>query len=158
MLIGLFLKGADVTKSFFSSLMSNPKSLLIVIALIASTYGYLKVDGEFDALHKKIAVAEQVAKVAKSQKDDAVRDTAIISAVNNANVAAIEAMKKDKIKSDKSSAELHTKLNQNSDAIKGIAAKLDSFKTNDNGPVAKVLSDTITDIQNLRDKKEKESK
>lgn len=130
-------------KSFFTAILSNPKSLIILIVVAIAIGGYFKVSSSFKELNKQVATATTENVKLKG-------DLATITDINNQNVNTIELMKTEKALAAKSVNDLRIQIGRDNKKLEDLRTLIDSYSTKDDGAIAKVLSDTIVSIQKIR--------
>jgi heme/copper-type cytochrome/quinol oxidase subunit 2 len=152
----LFLKSIfGFISSWFSTawkfILTYPKQAIIILCLAAGILGGLKVKNSFDELK-----TENVALVAKAehlQQESAQLklDVAAAVQVNTENKKVIESLSIAATESKQQVVELKAKQQTNQTKIEVIRTVIAESKPQDDGPVAKVLKETIDAIQKDRE-------
>lgn len=107
----------------------------VISLVIASTIFFMKM---------KIDTLEAEKKALESENT-------ILVAINKSNLKTINALEKNEQVKDKLVSDLKIQIGRDKVNINVLREQLDKIKTEDNGPVSKVLRDTVIGIQTLRD-------
>lgn len=78
-------------------------------------------------------------------------ENTVLVAVNKSNLKAISALEKNEVFKDKLVGDLKIQIGRDKGNINTLREMIDKLKAEDNGPTAKVLKDTVTGVQVMRD-------
>ena len=87
----------------------------------------------------------------EAEKKVLVIENELLQKVNEANVKAISAMEKNEDIKNKLVTDLKIQIGRDKASINALRSSIDSMKAEDNGAVAKVLKNTVTGVQVMRD-------
>lgn len=87
----------------------------------------------------------------EAEKKVLVIENTLLQKVNEANVKAITAMEKNEDIKNSLVNDLKIQIGRDKTALNNLRSEIDKIKAEDNGPVAKVLKDTVTGIQVIRE-------
>lgn len=129
-------------------LMNNWKLILIgiVVTTIVATVGswYYRQNKEREQL-------QQAVNKVTIERDNAIANYNTVKNINDQNAKAVEQIKEQQDKILTTSNELKLKVDASRKATLSLQDKINAAPEKDNGPVAKVLKDTIVEIQKNRD-------
>lgn len=142
-ILKLLTSGIGFLRDFLIKLLSDPKILMILIISFFTLYVYNK-------NLTKIENLENSVKIEQAAKNKAQNDFKEIKKANEENVKTIEKLNEEKIKNEKSVNDLKIQIGRDRKNINELMEKIDSYSKEDDGPISKILGDTIKEIQKLR--------
>jgi len=87
----------------------------------------------------------------EAEKKVLVIENTLLQKVNESNVKTISAMEKNEDIKNKLVNDLKIQIGRDKASINDLRSSIDSMKAEDNGPVSKVLKNTVTGVQVMRD-------
>lgn len=143
----------NIILAWVTKLFSNPKLLAIILAVLLCFYGAYKVHHAWTTLHEQVATSEKKAADAIKEQHRLENELNIAVGVNKSNQAIIDQMQADKLLNQKRINELNSTIADNNKSHSVILNNIHNSDKADDGPVAKVLKDTLRALQNKGDKK-----
>jgi hypothetical protein len=150
-----FLTFLKLIPSFFSSIFSKileyPKTFIAILCLSAAALGYFHEEHIISGLKEENAKVLVQNDYLQKQSAQLKLDIAAAVEVNKANQVVLDKFEVVKVDSAQKSKDLVVLQQKNTVVLDSLRKIIQAAPVTDNGPVAKVLADTIKSIQNDRE-------
>ena len=152
----LFLKSifgavGSSLKAAFSFLLKHPKEALVILACVAALIGGMEIKKQRDEYVAEIAQLSTKLNTANQQVTQLKIDVQTAVGVNQQNQVTIKSLSDAVVDSKNQVIDMKKVQQQNQTKIVTIREQIAESKPQDDGPVAKVLKDTINEIQKDRE-------
>jgi predicted negative regulator of RcsB-dependent stress response len=89
----------------------------------------------------------------EAEKEALKIENTLLQKVNEANIKTIKALEKNDEIKNKLVTDLKIQIGRDKSSINELRSQIERMKSEDDGPISKVLKDTINGIQTMRDKR-----
>ncbi len=140
-------------KFIFNLFETNPKVAIGLVIIIALSIGVWRAEVYVKGLNTQIKTAQNSAIEATSEKNRIQLDLRTAEQINKDNQLVIKQMKDDAELNKKRIVDLSKDVTTNNKKYSDLINKINNTPKEQDGPIAKVLADTIKEIQVKRDSK-----
>jgi hypothetical protein len=140
-------------KMFANLVQTDPKKAAIIAAVLGILIGGFLVHRHISQLHEAADKSHRAELTAIAERDQLKKDLDLTVEVNKNNQEIIEKIKADKLLDEQRIAELSASIGNNNKKLDKLIAPIQQSTKADDGPLAKVLVDTLRNLEEQRSQK-----